>query len=378
MKEKNHNFKKTGWQKVTAVILAMCLGFTSMAFSTHAAGLASNVKGQSSWDGSEDIVLSEEELVLAKDETVYLDVYYANYDDEEDYEYYDMDVTWSSDNRSVASISADGEITAKKAGTATITAETEYGATASCDVIVAEVKLNRAQITVQAGQSTTALVIQSRYPKYDKVDEWVSENDDIAVVNKSGKITGKKKGTTTVTVTMKSGAEASCKVVVQPKQAGIKKLKFSKKKLFVAKGSKTPLTITKTPRNSKVKIKWTSSAPKVVKVTPKGIAIAKKTGKVTITAKAPNGVKASCKIIVKKPAITLKKSSVTLKVGKSASIKVKSTFPKKDKIKLYKSNNPKVASVDAKGKVTAKSSGQAIVTVITKSGAKAIFTVNVK
>lgn len=379
MTEQNQNSHKTGWQKITAVILAVCLCFTSIVFQTHAAGLSSNIKGQSPWDGSEEIMLSEEELVLAKGETAYLDVYYADYgDEEEDYEYYDMDITWSSSNRSVASISEDGEITTKKSGQTTITAETEYGETASCEVIVAEVTLNRSQITVQAGQSTTALVIQSKYPKYDEVDEWISEDDDIAVVSKSGKITGKKKGTTTVTVTMESGAEASCKVIVQPKQAGIKKLKFAKKKLFVAKGSKTPLTVTKTPRNSKVKIKWSSSAPNIVKVTPKGIAIAKKTGTVTITAKAPNGVKASCKIIVKKPAITLKNSSVTLKVGKSASIKVKSTFPKKDKIKSYKSNNPKVASVDKKGNVTAKSSGKATIIVTTKNGAKAIFTVNVK
>lgn len=376
MTEQNQRSKKFSWQKLTAVILAVCLCFTSIVFNTQA---ANNAKSQSPWDASEEIELSEEELILSIGETTYLDVYYANYgDDEDEFEYYDMDVTWSSSNRSVASISGDGEITAKKAGQTTITAKTEYGETASCEVIVAKVTLNRSQIKIRVGQSTTALAIQTRYPKYDEIEEWMSEDDDIAVVSKSGKITGKKKGTTTVTVTMESGAEASCKIIVQPKQTGVQKLKFARKKLFAAQGSKTPLTVTKTPRNAKVKIKWTSSAPKIVKVTPKGIAIAKKTGTVTITAKAPNGVKASCKMIIKKPAITLKNSSATLKVGKTVSIKVKSTFPKKDFVKSYKSTNPKVASVDKNGKVTAKSFGKATITVTTKCGAKANFTVNVR
>ena len=72
------------------------------------------------------------------------------------------------------------------------------------------------------------------------------------------------------------------------------------------------------------------------------MAIGRKPGTAIITAKTTNGKKASCTVIVKKPSITLKKNNITLKAGKIVSIKLKSVFPKNDKLKSYKINKPKV------------------------------------
>ena len=91
--------------------------------------------------------------------------------------------------------------------------------------------------------------------------------------------------------------------------------------------------------------------------------------------KSSNGKKATCKVTVTD--LKLKTTKASIKVGKSTTIKVKTQYPKKEKL-TYKSSNTKVATVNSKGKVTGKKKGTATITVTTKSGAKATFKVTVK
>lgn len=54
-----------------------------------------------------------------------------------------------------------------------------------------------------------------RYTYGDDVKKYTTSNKKIATVTKSGRVTGKKKGTTYITVKMKSGISAKCKVIVK-------------------------------------------------------------------------------------------------------------------------------------------------------------------
>ena len=88
----------------------------------------------------------------------------------------------------------------------------------------------------------------------------------------------------------------------------------------------------------------------------------------------------SCKVTVKNAPkkISLNKKSTKLKKGKTFQIKVK--FPKNtasNKL-TYKSNKPKVAKVDANGKVKALKKGKATITVTTFNKKKAKITITVK
>lgn len=78
-----------------------------------------------------------------------------------------------------------------------------------------------------------------------------------------------------------------------------------------------------------------------------------------------------------KAKLTLKDKKKTLKVGKKYTIKIK-YLTYGDKIKSFKSNNKKVATVTQNGKVTAKKKGTAIITVTMKSGCKAKIKIIVK
>ena len=125
--------------------------------------------------------------------------------------------------------------------------------------------------------------------------------------------------------------------------------------------------------SGKIKKVSTTNA-KVVSVNKKGKITAKKVGKAKVTITYANGstqifsVKVQ-KGIVKTTGISLNKRSITLaKKGKRFQLKVKlSPVTSQQKI-TYKSSNPDVVSVSAKGKLTARKKGTATITV--KSGKK--------
>lgn len=128
------------------------------------------------------------------------------------------------------------------------------------------------------------------------------------------------------------------------------------------------------------KITFRSSRPEIAAVDSKGVVTAKKAGTATITATAPGGAKAACKVTVKgiPSKITLNKTKATLKVKKTLQLKV--TIPKGTVCSkfTYKSNKPKVAAVSSSGKITAKKKGTAKITVTASNNKKAKATITVK
>ena len=289
----------------------------------------------------------------------------------------DTSLTWTSSNKKVATVDKNGKVKGIKKGTATITVKTANGQTAECKITVSEVTLNAKSFPLQVRKSTTALeaTVSARG---DSVKSWKSSNTKIATVNSKGKITAKKTGTAKITVTTKSGATATCTVKVQKAKVTTKSLTISKKKLTLQTKKSTTLTLERNPISATEKITWTSSNTKVATVNSKGKVTAKKAGTATITARTSNGKKVTCKVTVKAPKVTLKKTSANVKVGNTTAIQIKSTYPANDEVKSYKSSNKKVATVNKNGKVTGVKKGKATITVTMKSGAKATFKVTVK
>lgn len=212
----------------------------------------------------------------------------------------DKKVIWSSSDEKVATVDTDGNITGKMGGTATITAQTANGKTATCEVTVAQVSLNVTKMPLQVGTTTSALKVETKFPSNDKIKSWKSSNKKVATVTKKGKIKGVKTGKATITVTMKSGATATCKVTVQKGKVVTKGLSVSEKKVTLSKGKSIKLTIKRNPISATEKITWSTSNKKVATVNSKGKVTAKKAGTATITAKTSNGKKVTCKVTVKK------------------------------------------------------------------------------
>ena len=138
--------------------------------------------------------------------------------------------TWSSSNTSVATVDGNGKVTAKKAGTATITVKTANGKTASCNVTVqavqavpTSVSLNKTSLTLDVSKSYTLAKTVSPSNAVTSYT-WSSSNTSVATVDGNGKVTAKKAGTATITVKTSNGKTATCKVTVNlpaPKITGL-------------------------------------------------------------------------------------------------------------------------------------------------------------
>lgn len=107
-------------------------------------------------------------------------------------------------------------------------------------------------------------------------------------------------------------------------------------------------------------VKWSSSNAKIAKVSANGKVIGLKAGKAVITAKV-SGKKYRCRINVKNPYLNVTKKTITK--GKSFNLKLTGGLAIK-----WSSSNDSVAVVSAKGKVTAKEKGTAIITCKCKNG----------
>ena len=114
------------------------------------------------------------------------------------------DVTWSSDNTSVAAVNASGLITAKDEGTATVTVRTDDGGyTATCKITVVPVTApEKVEISVSADSlkyKETTKVNVSELPVGYTV-QYSSSDESIAKVDSNGNIKAVGKGTATITV----------------------------------------------------------------------------------------------------------------------------------------------------------------------------------
>jgi len=140
-------------------------------------------------------------------------------------------------------------------------------------------------------------------------------------------------------------------------------------------------TITPTNANRDTIITFNSSKPEIAKVDDKtGKITALKSGTSTIIAKTANGKEASINVIVKKAPtkITVSKKTVTLNNGKDYQITYSLPKGTASNNVTFTSSKKSVATVNSKGKITAKQKGTTTITVKTYNGKTEKITVKVE
>ena len=272
----------------------------------------------------------------------------------------DKSVTWGSSDVSVATVS-DGKVTAKKSGTAIITAKSGSciaECTVNISVDVEAVTLDKTALSLAVGETATLTATVKPDDASDKNVAWASSDESVAKVA-DGNVTAVKSGKATITAKC-GGKTAECAVTVTVPTGSVT---LDKTSLSLAVGETAQLIATVRPDDATDKnVSWTSSDESVAKV-DNGMVTAVKAGKVAITAKCGDKT-AECAVTVTVPtgSVTLDKATLTLAVGETATLTATvKPDDATDKNVTWTSSDESVAKV-ADGRVTAVKAGKATIT----------------
>ena len=290
----------------------------------------------------------------------------------------DKTVTWSSSNEAVATVDAEGKVTAMALGEAVITATCgDVSATCAVTVVatpVESVTLNQTTASLRVGQTVTLTATVQPEDATDKTVTWSSSNEAVATVDAEGKVTAMALGEAVITASC-GDASATCAVTVIPTPAESVTLSQTTASLKV--GQTVTLTATVMPEDATDKaVTWTSSNEAVATVDANGKVTAKALGKAVITAKSGD-VSATCTVTVEPTpveSVTLNQTSATLRVGQTVTLTA-TVQPEDatDKTVTWTSSDTEVITIDENGQITAvgmKDSG-ATVTATAANGASA-------
>jgi len=249
---------------------------------------------------------------------------------------------------------------------------------------VTDVTLNKEDTTLIVGQSETLRAIVSPSNATNKAVTWKSSHPEVATVDANGKVTAKAVGKTVIIVRTNDGNKLAIAIVtVNPVKVTGVKLNKASTTIFVGKSETLKATVL--PANATDKtVMWASSNKNIATVDKNGKITARKAGTAKITVTTRDGKKTATTTVTVRPVkvtgVKLNRKSITLKVRKSNTLKATvSPANATNKTVTWKSSNKKVATVNKKGKVTAKKAGTARITVTTKDGKKkAVTTVKVR
>lgn len=219
-------------------------------------------------------------------------------------------VSWTSDNASVASVDQNGLVTANAAGSATITVKTEDGNfTAACTLTVTEpaapvavtgVSLNKASTSIYVGANETLTATIAPADATNKAVTWSSDKTSVATVN-NGVVTGVAIGQANITVKTADGNfTATCAVTVEAAPIiNVSSVSLNKASTTIKVGANETLTATVLPADAANKnVTWSSDKPGVATVN-NGVVTGVAEGTATITVTTEDGGKtATCTVTV--------------------------------------------------------------------------------
>lgn len=129
-------------------------------------------------------------------------------------------IDWKSADPNIAVVDSNGLVTGVNGGSTTITVTASNGSTATVKVNVkvniatTGVVLNTTSVNLSLGGEAQLSATVSPNDASNKTITWSSNNNNIVVVDKNGKLVGKGVGTATITAKTVDGFSASCTVVV--------------------------------------------------------------------------------------------------------------------------------------------------------------------
>ena len=304
----------------------------------------------------------------------------------------DKAVTFASSNAAVATVDANGSVTALALGQTTVTITAKSGVSTSITVNVvatpaASITLNKTEATLKSTETLGLEVTVGPATTTDKTVTWSTSDATIATVDENGVVTAISVGKAIITATTANGLTATCEITVAETPAsGVvidkEALGITGDNLEMRVGDTKTINVTVEPATTTNKaVTFASSNASVATVDTDGSVTALALGQTTITITAKSGVGTSITVnVVATPAasITLNKTEATLKatetLGLEATVGPETTT---DKTVTWSTSDASIATVDKNGIVTAISVGKVTITATTANGLTATCEITV-
>ena len=292
-------------------------------------------------------------------------------------------VSWSTSDPNVATVDANGLVTAEGTGSATITVTTEDGSFTATSIVtvsaapnpVTGVSLNQttADMFIHTSLQLTATVAPANAT--DQNITWSSSNPAVATVDANGLVIATGEGTAEITVTTEDGSfTATCNVTVSLEaEAGVS---LSPTTATLVVNETIQLTPTFEPADAtNQNVTWSSSDPAVATVDANGLVTAVGEGTATITVTTEDGgfTATSAITVTAEPisvaGVNLNLTTTSLVVDSTLQLAI--TFDPANATNqnvTWSSSDTTVATVDANGLITAVGEGTATITVTTEDG----------
>ena len=283
---------------------------------------------------------------------------------------------WSSDNSSIATVTATGKVKAIAVGTAIITAKAE-DKVATCRIDVTEEIIEAEDIvisptgaqTLQPGEELQLTATISPENATNKSVIWSSDDRDIAMVDATGLVKAIDEGVAIITASI-GKLTATCKLTVAREIIEVTSVEITPEgPISITEGEELQLTATIAPENATNKeITWSSSDKTIATVSETGLVTAIAAGEATITASAGE---ASDSVEITVEPLVVEVESVTItpaeaqQLTEGEELQLTATIAPENatnKEVTWSSSDKTIATVSETGLVTAIAAGEATIT----------------
>lgn len=297
-------------------------------------------------------------------------------------------VTWTSDAPGIATVSANGYVTAVAAGSATITASSE-GKSSTATITVTLVPVATVTIAPATAVLRVGTTVQLNATTKDSAGNiltgravtWSTNAPAVATVSASGVVSAVAVGSATISAASEGkSATSSITVTLVP----VASISVAPASASVFIGGTTQLTATTKDSAGNILtgrvVTWGSSAPSIATVSGSGVVSGLAVGAVTISAisEGKNGSASIAVAVVPVASVTVSPATVSLVIGATTQLTAATTDSAGNslagRVVTWTSSAPSIATVSASGLVTAVAAGSATITATSEgmSGASAV------
>lgn len=276
-------------------------------------------------------------------------------------------IIWSSSDDAICSVDKDGNLSGNRVGNAVITATAADGS-GVYDTCIVHVVNPVTKITVEP--DTVRMLVGDSYIVRAVVEpdnatikdvDWSSSNESIAIVDEAGEIFALSTGKCKITATSKDGnnVKGSCWVYVTP-VVNISSLKINSSEIYMLSGKSRQLAVRVRPANNTDSYDWYSTDTGIVTVNSNGVITTVGPGVADVVVESTaNGVSSTCTV----HSLAINRSSMRLEQYDSNYLDVIG-IDSTDRV-IWRSSNPRIATVDSSGKVVGRMSGTCNITAVT-------------